>query len=43
GTSHDTGEFACDSIERWWESRGRRLYPIRSNLSGFRYTEGHWR
>ena len=23
GTSHDTGEFACDSIERWWESRGR--------------------
>ena len=27
GTSHDTGEFACDSIERWWESRGQALYP----------------
>jgi hypothetical protein len=27
GTSHDTGEFACDSIERWWEGQGRALYP----------------
>jgi hypothetical protein len=27
GTSHDTGEFACDSIERWWETRGQGLYP----------------
>ena len=27
GTSHDTGEFACDSIERWWEEKGRGLYP----------------
>ena len=27
GTSHDTGEFACDSIERWWEGRGRASYP----------------
>ncbi len=26
GTSHDTGEFACDSIERWWEGQGRDLY-----------------
>ena len=24
GTSHDTGEFACDSLERWWVNRGRR-------------------
>ena len=31
GTSHDTGEFACDSIERWWEEKGRALYP-RANL-----------
>src|SRR3978361_227094 len=23
GTSHDTGEFACDSIERWWEIQGK--------------------
>ena len=29
GTSHDTGEFACDSIERWWEEKGRALYPGR--------------
>jgi hypothetical protein len=27
GTSRDTGEFACDSIERWWEQTGRVLYP----------------
>jgi hypothetical protein len=27
GTSHDTGEFACDSIERWWQEKGRALYP----------------
>ena len=27
GTSHDTGEFACDSIGRWWEERGRASYP----------------
>jgi Rhodopirellula transposase DDE domain len=32
GTSHDTGEFACDSIERWWESRGRRLYPRATSI-----------
>jgi hypothetical protein len=27
GTSHDTGEFACDSIQRWWEEKGRASYP----------------
>jgi hypothetical protein len=27
GTSHDTGEFACESIEHWWEEKGRSLYP----------------
>jgi hypothetical protein len=32
GTSHDTGEFACDSIERWWESQGRELYPRASSI-----------
>ena len=31
GTSHDTGEFACDSIERWWD-RGRRLYPRATSI-----------
>ena len=27
GTSHDTGEFACDSIRHWWYDYGRELYP----------------
>jgi hypothetical protein len=27
GTSHDTTEFACDSIAWWWEDFGRSLYP----------------
>lgn len=26
-TSHDTSEFCCDSIARWWERHGRRHYP----------------
>jgi DDE family transposase len=32
GTSHDTGEFACDSIERWWEEKGRALYPRATSI-----------
>jgi hypothetical protein len=32
GTSHDTGEFACDSIERWWEGQGRTLYPRATSI-----------
>ena len=32
GTSHDTGEFACDSIERWWEGQGRDRYPRASSI-----------
>ena len=27
GTSHDTGEFACDSFRYWWYTYGRQLYP----------------
>ena len=27
GTSHETSEFACDSLERWWRTEGRRRYP----------------
>lgn len=27
GNSHDTGEFACDSIRHWWRQHGRKLYP----------------
>jgi hypothetical protein len=32
GTSHDTTEFACDSIAWWWEDFGRRLYPDAHSL-----------
>jgi len=32
GTSHDTSQFACDSIERWWERHGRRQYPHAKRL-----------
>ena len=32
GTSHDTGEFACDSIERWWGGQGRALYPRATSI-----------
>jgi hypothetical protein len=27
GNSHDTGEFACDSVRLWWNTYGRRCYP----------------
>jgi hypothetical protein len=27
GTSHDTSEFACDSLRDWWERFGRAAYP----------------
>ncbi len=27
GTSHDTTEFACDSIAWWWTEHGHELYP----------------
>lgn len=27
GTSHDTSEFACDSIRHWWWTYGQRTYP----------------
>jgi hypothetical protein len=27
GTSHDTSEFACDSVRSWWTQYGRALYP----------------
>ena len=27
GTSHDTPEFAVESISRWWDAEGRRRYP----------------
>ena len=27
GTSHDTAEFACDGIRRWWHQYGHQHYP----------------
>ena len=27
GTSHDTGQFACDHLEAWWNDQGRLMYP----------------
>jgi hypothetical protein len=36
GTSHDTGEFACESIERWWEEKGRTLYPQATSWTSVR-------
>jgi hypothetical protein len=26
GTSHDTSEFACDSIRYWWQTSGKQRY-----------------
>jgi Rhodopirellula transposase DDE domain len=32
GTSHDTGEFACDSLWYWWENHGSKLYPMARSI-----------
>lgn len=32
GTSHETSQFACDSIERWWQQHGRQQYPQATRL-----------
>jgi hypothetical protein len=32
GTSHDTSEFAVESIRRWWRMDGRRRYRVASRL-----------
>src|SRR6185312_9778543 len=32
GTSHDTSEFACDSLLDWWERFGRAAYPRARSL-----------
>lgn len=31
GTSHDTSEFACDSLRWWWHSAGQQDYPRASS------------
>ncbi|MEP0873662.1 hypothetical protein NDA01_28400 [Trichocoleus desertorum AS-A10] len=32
GTSHDTGEFACDAIRDWWNQQGRHHYPTATSI-----------
>ena len=32
GTSHETSEFAGDSLERWWQTQGRHRYPNATRL-----------
>ena len=32
GTSHETSQFACESIERWWQQHGRQQYPQATKL-----------
>ncbi len=32
GTSHDTSEFACDSIRYWWLKHGSILYPSSTSI-----------
>ena len=32
GTSHDTSEFACDSIKKWWLEIGQRNYPNATSI-----------
>ena len=32
GTSHDTGEFACDSLRYWWYNYGEHQYPNATSI-----------
>ncbi|MBN1122375.1 MAG: ISAzo13 family transposase [Anaerolineae bacterium] len=32
GISHDTSEFACDSLRQWWYTRGRYDYPQATSI-----------
>ena len=32
GTSHDTGEFACDCIRNWWYNQGQFDYPNATSI-----------
>jgi hypothetical protein len=32
GISHDTSEFAVESISRWWEAVGKHTYPVATKL-----------
>jgi hypothetical protein len=32
GVDHDTAEFAVESIRRWWNRMGKRVYPAATDL-----------
>lgn len=32
GTSHETSEFACDSIKKWWLEYGKQVYPKATSI-----------
>ena len=32
GTSHETGEFACDSLKHWWLNQGKYDYPKANSI-----------
>jgi len=32
GISHDTSEFACDSIRHWWYTYGQKIYPNATSI-----------
>jgi len=32
GTSHDTTQFACDSIRYWWNTYGKQRYPFADSI-----------
>jgi hypothetical protein len=32
GTSHDTSEFACDSIRYWWNNYGKNRYELATSI-----------
>lgn len=32
GTSHETSEFACDSLKRWWVEKGQLDYPRATSI-----------
>jgi hypothetical protein len=47
GTSHDTSEFACDSLGQWWSDLGRKAYPEARSLlllcdGGGSNSAAHW-
>lgn len=32
GTSHETSEFACDSLKKWWDEHGKLDYPNATSI-----------